>query len=71
MGFLFSKPKTPEPIIVTAPPPTTSVSREEANAAAEKEAQRLRKRRAATGTILTGPAGLTQPAPTLKTRLGE
>lgn len=70
MSF-FSSPKAPEPIVVSTPPPTAGPAQQDATAAAQAEATRLRKNRAATGTILTGPQGLTTNAPTTKQRLGE
>lgn len=68
MASVFSKPKMPEPIIVAAPP----VSKDDTaiKEAAEREAERIRKRRGMKSTIMTGPQGLTTQPTVLKEELG-
>lgn len=56
MGALFSTPKMPA---VTSPPPPPTI--DDAAVAAD-QADRLRRRRGAGATLLTGPSGVTTPA---------
>jgi len=67
VGKLF-QPQLPDLLPPAAPAPT-GVDGSAARAAAA-EASALRKRKGVQSTLLTGPAGVTNPATTLKTILG-
>lgn len=53
-----------------APPPVVTQNTEAVKEAARLEADRLRKRRGAASTILTGPAGVLGSAPGQQVTLG-
>jgi len=65
MAGLFSKPKYP----AVNTTPITSDTPEVAEAA-RAEAERLRRAKGFRSTIKTGPGGVTDTAPTLRTTLG-
>ena len=65
MSSLFHKPDVPEL------PPVVTESDERVKAAARAETMKMKKRRGYASTILTGPEGVTEPASTFKTKLGE
>lgn len=60
-------PKMPKPPDVAA---DKSAQQEAARQAAQAEAARIRKRRGMGQTIITGPSGVTEAAPTYRTTLG-
>lgn len=64
MSGLFSVPKVPrpQPIIMSDSPQVTE--------AANAEAARMKKKKGAASTILTGPEGVTETAATGKATLG-
>ncbi len=63
MSSLFHSPKRPRV-------PSQKIEDVAAERAAKLEAERLRKRKGALSTILTGSQGITSPAQTYKTTLG-
>ena len=65
MAGLFSRPKVPA--MIYQPPSQDTAAVQDA---ARAEAERLRKRKGMRATILTGPQGITEPAPIFKTTLG-
>ena len=73
-GSSIPAPIAAEPVTPVAPPvapaTTQSVIDTSVQAAAESEAERLKKRRGFKSTIKTSPSGILEPAQTLKTKLG-
>lgn len=67
MAGIFSSSKMPEPIITTPPPSSEDPAIKEA---AEREAERIRKKKGVASTIMTGPLGVTEPANVLREKLG-
>lgn len=66
---IFKSPKTPSaPTIATAPAATSNT--EQVKEAARMEADKLRKRRGAASTFVTGAAGVTGQAPGQRASLG-
>lgn len=75
IAFSSSKPaKIPAPVIVPPMeelPPPVEEPQPLVKAAAEKEVEKMKKKRGAQSTILTGPEGLTGEAPVQKKKLGD
>lgn len=71
MSGLVSTPKY-RPVVVAAPvEPVIEKIEPAAKEAAVRESERIKKRKGAQSTILTGQAGLTTTPTTLKEKLGE
>lgn len=71
MGSMFSKPKTPDIIGAPLAPLTDNLAAKEA---ANREAERIRKRRKLVGegqNIFTSSQGTTTPPTVLKEKLGD
>ncbi len=68
MGFLGCGGGAPSPPPAAPPPP----EQQDAGVVAARDSERLRRRMAASNTILTGPQGLSTSASTMtKTLLGQ